>query len=171
MTDLASAFIYKVTSEPAHLKAAANLVDTRDDNAHPLNHESFFRSRSVVIAMTNEGGLIGCAAIKEGEGEVAEMGYLMVSPAYRRRGVAQRLTEERVEVARRDGIKLLWATVRDENKASQANLLKNGWHFWRNYLSVRGTGNTIGWYYMPLVEDLDVDAMMEKLVGDRVRAD
>ncbi|MCF1429055.1 MAG: GNAT family N-acetyltransferase [Shewanella sp.] len=171
MTDSASSFIYKVTQESADLKAAAKLLDTRDDNAHPLNHESFFRSRFVVVAMTEEGDLIGCAAIKEGEGEIAEMGYLMVSPAYRRRGVAQRLTQERVEVARREGVKLLWATVRDENKASKVNLLKNGFQFWRNYQSIRGTGNVVGWYYMSLEEGLDVDAVMESLVGERIRVD
>ncbi|BDM65360.1 GNAT family acetyltransferase [Shewanella sp. NFH-SH190041] len=171
MTDLSSSFTYLVTREPAYLKAAANLVDTRDDNAHPLNHESFFRSRSVVVALTKEGGMVGCAAIKEGEGDMAEMGYLMVSPAYRRRGIAQRLTRERVSVAKQDGIKMLWATVRDENTASKANLLKNGWHFWHNYLSVRGTGNVVGWYYLPIEDGLDIDARMQSLVGDRVRVD
>lgn len=171
MSTLSSDLIYLETKDPAHLKAAANLVDSRDDNAHPLSHELFFESRAVVIALTKTGGLVGCAAIKKGHGDIAETGYLMVAPAYRRRGIAQRLTQERINIARDNGVKLLWATIRAENTASQANLLKNGWHFWRNYLSIRGTGNTVGWYYYPLVSNLDIDKKMNTLVGNRIRVE
>jgi len=154
----------------AELAAAAALIDQRDDNAHPLDHQSFAQSRAVILAKTLEGEMVGCAAIKAGSGLVGELGYLVVSPLYRRRGIAQGLTLKRIEVAKAQGIALLFATIRDENNASRVNLLKAGFHFWRNYLSIRGTGNTVGWYYLALQESVDIDGIMQSLVGDRVPA-
>ncbi|MDH0449468.1 GNAT family N-acetyltransferase [Shewanella sp. GD04112] len=152
----------------AELAAAAALIDQRDDNAHPLDHQAFALSRAVILAKTLEGEMVGCAAIKAGSGSVGELGYLVVSPLYRRRGIAQGLTLKRIEVAKALGITLLFATIRDENNASRVNLLKAGFHFWRNYLSIRGTGNTVGWYYLALEDKLDIDGIMQSLVGDRV---
>lgn len=152
----------------AELAAAAALIDQRDDNAHPLDHQAFALSRAVILAKTLEGEMVGCAAIKAGSGPVGELGYLVVSPLYRRRGIAQGLTLKRIEVAKALGIALLFATIRDENNASRVNLLKAGFHFWRNYLSIRGTGNTVGWYYLALEDELDIDGIMQSLVGDRV---
>lgn len=154
----------------AELAAAAALIDGRDDNAHPLDHQSFAQSRAVILAKTLEGEMVGCAAIKAGSGPVGELGYLVVSPLYRRRGIAQGLTLKRIEVAKTQGIALLFATIRDENNASRVNLLKAGFHFWRNYLSIRGTGNTVGWYYLALQESVDIDGIMQFLVGNRVPA-
>ncbi|MBV7317339.1 GNAT family N-acetyltransferase [Shewanella sp. NIFS-20-20] len=161
-------YTYIETQDPELIRQAAALIDQRDDNAHPLDHDSFCRSRAVIVALKTDGSLVGCAAIKEGAGDVAEMGYLVVHPDYRRQGIAQRLTQERVRRARAVGVKLLWATVRDENQASKANLLKAGWTFWHSFYSVRGTGNIIDWFYMPLMDDVDVDTMMQTLVGSRV---
>ncbi|WP_025819940.1 GNAT family N-acetyltransferase [Shewanella marina] len=158
----------EVSEQVDMLSQAAALIDHRDDNAHPLDHASFFRSRAVIVALTPDNTVIGCAAIKEGQGDVAEFGYLVVAPAFRRRGIAQRLTEKRTQVAKDLGIKLLFATIRDENQASKANLLKAGWHFWANFLSIRGTGNVVGWYYFALDAATNVDQMMSSLVGDRI---
>ena len=150
------------------LALAATLVDSRDDNAHPLDHEYFFHSRAVILAKTNEGDIVGCAAIKAGSGIVGELGYLVVSPCYRCQGIAQGLTLKRIEVAKSLGIAILFATIRAENTSSRANLLKAGFQFWRDYLSIRGTGNTVGWYYLPLKEHVDVETVMQSLVGNRV---
>ena len=74
----------------------------------------------------------------------------------------------RIEVAKAQGIALLYATIRDENNASRVNLLKAGFHFWRNYLSIRGTGNTVGWYYLTLCDEIDIEGTMQTLVGNRI---
>lgn len=158
---------FVIGEKPQELALAAQLIDGRDDNAHPLDHQVFFHSRAVILAKTIEGEILGCAAIKAGKGTVGELGYLVVSPHYRRQGIAQGLTQKRIEVAKALGILILYATIRAENTSSQANLLKAGFQFWRNYLSIRGTGNTVGWYYLALSANVDAEAIMQSLVGDR----
>ena len=159
---------FVISNVPAELALAAQLIDNRDDNAHPLNHKDFYKSRAVILAKTVAGDIIGCAAIKAGEGIVGELGYLVVSRHYRRQGIAQQLTQKRIEVAQTLGISILYATIRDENVASKANLLKVGFQFWRDYLSIRGTGNTVGWYFLALTDDIDASKVMQSLVGDRI---
>ncbi|WP_415776044.1 GNAT family N-acetyltransferase [Shewanella oncorhynchi] len=166
---------FVIGEKPEELALAAQLIDGRDDNAHPLDHQVFFHSRAVILAKTIEGEIVGCAAIKAGKGTVdkgtvGELGYLVVSPYYRRQGIAQGLTQKRIEVAKALGILILYATIRAENTSSQANLLKAGFQFWRNYLSIRGTGNTVGWYYLALSVNVDAEAIMQSLVGDRTPA-
>ncbi|WP_173497071.1 GNAT family N-acetyltransferase [Shewanella sp. ISTPL2] len=163
---------FVIGKKPEELALAAQLIDGRDDNAHPLDHQVFFHSRAVILAKTIEGEIVGCAAIKAGKGTVGkctvgELGYLVVSPYYRRQGIAQGLTQKRIEVAKALGMSILYATIRAENTSSQANLLKAGFQFWRNYLSIRGTGNTVGWYYLALSVNVDAEAIMQSLVGDR----
>ncbi|MCU8002141.1 MULTISPECIES: GNAT family N-acetyltransferase [unclassified Shewanella] len=166
---------FVIGEKPEELALAAQLIDGRDDNAHPLDHQVFFHSRAVILAKTIEGEIVGCAAIKAGKGTVdkgtvGELGYLVVSPHYRRQGIAQGLTQKRIEVAKALGILILYATIRAENTSSQANLLKAGFQFWRNYLSIRGTGNTVGWYYLALSVNVDAEAIMQSLVDDRTPA-
>ncbi|MCS6135536.1 GNAT family N-acetyltransferase [Shewanella baltica] len=165
---------FVISEQPEELALAAQLIDGRDDNAHPLDYQVFFDSRAVIIAKTLEGEIVGCAAIKAGKGTVGkgtvgELGYLVVSSHYRRQGIAQGLTQKRIEVAKALGISILYATIRAENTSSQANLLKAGFQFWRDYLSVRGTGNTVGWYYLALSANVDAEAIMLSLVGDRIQ--
>lgn len=166
---------FVISEQPEELALAAQLIDGRDDNAHPLDHQVFFDSRAVILAKTFEGEIVGCAAIKAGKGTVdngtvGELGYLVVSSHYRRQGIAQGLTQKRIEVAKALGISILYATIRAENTSSQANLLKAGFQFWRDYLSIRGTGNTVGWYYLALSTNVDAEAIMLSLVGDRIQA-
>ena len=161
---------FVISEQPEELALAAQLIDGRDDNAHPLDHQVFFDSRAVILAKTLEGEIVGCAAIKAGKGTVGELGYLVVSSHYRRQGIAQGLTQKRIEVAKALGILILYATIRAENTSSQANLLKAGFQFWRDYLSIRGTGNTVGWYYLALSANVDAEAIMLSLVGDRIQA-
>lgn len=160
---------FVISEQLEELALAAQLIDGRDDNAHPLDHQVFFDSRAVILAKTLEGEIVGCAAIKAGKGTVGELGYLVVSPYYRRQGIAQGLTQKRIEVAKALGILILYATIRAENTSSQANLLKAGFQFWRDYLSIRGTGNTVGWYYLALSANVDAEAIMLSLVGDRIQ--
>ncbi|MCS6231089.1 GNAT family N-acetyltransferase [Shewanella baltica] len=160
---------FVISEQPEELALAAQLIDGRDDNAHPLDHQVFFDSRAVILAKTLEGEIVGCAAIKAGKGTVGELGYLVVSSHYRRQGIAQGLTQKRIEVAKALGISILYATIRAENTSSQANLLKAGFQFWRDYLSIRGTGNTVGWYYLALSANVDAEAIMLSLVGDRIQ--
>ncbi|VEF25261.1 Predicted acetyltransferase [Shewanella baltica] len=166
---------FVISEQPEELALAAQLIDGRDDNAHPLDHQVFFDSRAVILAKTLKGEIVGCAAIKAGKGTVdkgtvGELGYLVVSPYYRRQGIAQGLTQKRIEVAKALGNSILYATIRAENTSSQANLLKAGFQFWRDYLSIRGTGNTVGWYYLALSTNVDAEAIMLSLVGDRIQA-
>ncbi|GIU29363.1 GNAT family acetyltransferase [Shewanella hafniensis] len=161
---------FVISEQLEELALAAQLIDGRDDNAHQLDHQVFFDSRAVILAKTFEGEIVGCAAIKAGKGTVGELGYLVVSPHYRRQGIAQGLTQKRIEVAKALGIMILYATIRAENTSSQANLLKAGFQFWRDYLSIRGTGNTVGWYYLALSANVDAEAIMLSLVGDRIQA-
>ncbi|ABL99289.1 GNAT family N-acetyltransferase [Shewanella amazonensis] len=146
--------------------AAADLIDSRDDNHHPLDRAALAKARLLLLARL-DGRLVGCGAIKAGDGEVAELGYLVVASQYRRLGIGARLTQARIDWARAQGIKLLWATVRAENQASRENLLKAGWQFYGDYLSIRGTGNTIGWYVLPLQQGLDIQALMAGPIGSR----
>ncbi|QSX36202.1 GNAT family N-acetyltransferase [Shewanella sedimentimangrovi] len=153
---------------PEDFDAAIALLQSRDDNHHPLDPEQLRRARLLLLAR-QQGQLLGCAAIKAGTGEVGELGYLMVAPGSRRSGIAKSLTQARMAAAREMGLSLLFATVRAENSASRDNLLRAGWQFFGDYLSIRGTGNRIGWYFFPLKADIDALALMQQQVGDRVR--
>ncbi|QYJ76431.1 GNAT family N-acetyltransferase [Shewanella sp. FJAT-52076] len=157
--------ISQATSD-ADFAAAADLIDSRDDNHHPLDRTALAKARLLLLAWLDD-TLVGCGAIKAGEGEVAELGYLVVASGYRRLGIGARLTQARIDWASAQGIKLLWATVRAENQASRDNLLKAGWQFYGDYLSIRGTGNTIGWYVLPLKQGLDIQALMAGPIGNR----
>lgn len=150
----------------ADIAQAAELIDSRDDNHHPLDRAALAKARLLLLARL-DGTLVGCGAIKAGDGEVAELGYLVVASGFRRLGIGARLTKARIDWAIGQGIKLLWATVRAENQASRDNLLKAGWQFYGDYLSIRGTGNTIGWYVLPLQQGLDIQALMAGPIGNR----
>jgi ribosomal protein S18 acetylase RimI-like enzyme len=52
-----------------------------------------------------------------------QMGYLMVAPAFRRRGFASLLVKNRCELFKSDN---LYATVRLNNRAAQSILINNG---------------------------------------------
>ncbi|WP_372872477.1 GNAT family N-acetyltransferase [Shewanella sp.] len=167
MTHPAHSLQLRPASTTTDFSAAAALIDSRDDNHHPLDHGALRQARLLMLAWDGD-VLAGCGAVKAGVGEVAELGYLVVAKAYRRRGIAALLTQARIQWARQAGIKLLWATVRAENSASRDNLLKAGWQFFGDYLSIRGTGNTIGWYVMLLADDLDISALMAPVIGARL---
>ncbi|MBT1444708.1 GNAT family N-acetyltransferase [Shewanella sp. JM162201] len=181
--------IIREAANDTEREAAAALIDRRDDHHHPLDRTELKRARLVLLAFYGE-ALVGTAAIKspaikaasikaavinaDGHGEssdVAELGYLVVDKAFRRRGIGAALTAARIDWARAQGIRLLWATVRDENHASRDNLVKAGWQFFGNYLSIRGTGNTIGWYVLALdlsLSGVEIASLMAPIIGERV---
>lgn len=166
--------IIREAANDTEREAAAALIDRRDDNHHPLDRTELKRARLVLLAFYGE-ALVGTAAIKadghDESSDVAELGYLVVDKAFRRRGIGAALTAARIDWARAQGIRLLWATVRDENHASRDNLVKAGWQFFGNFLSIRGTGNTIGWYVLALdlsLSGVEIASLMAPIIGERV---
>ena len=92
-------------------------------------------------------------AVKERQGRIAEVGYLIVHTDHRRKGIAQELTRRRIEAARAQGLELLFTNVRRNNVESVGNLRKAGFRFWGDFFSAYNTGRVISWYYYPLQDE------------------
>ncbi|MCX6650199.1 MAG: GNAT family N-acetyltransferase [Methanomassiliicoccales archaeon] len=60
----------------------------------PPPQEEFLSPRAVFLAVTSNGRMVGCGAIKPFDGETAEIKRLFVSPAYRRKGIARWIMQE-----------------------------------------------------------------------------
>ena len=63
------------------------------------------------VASTYWGAFISGSTIKYRDGDVAEMGFMLVDKKYRRQGLAEHMTQSRINYAHHAGIKRLYAKV------------------------------------------------------------
>jgi RimJ/RimL family protein N-acetyltransferase len=156
-------FRYIVNPNTAELNKAADLIDSGGQLAEKLDREKFKRSGAIVVAFNQENAVVGVAAIKEPQGDVAEIGYLIVDLDFRRRGIAQELTKRRIDAAKEKGLRLLFTNVRRNNTESIGNLKKADFRHWGDFMSAYQTNRVISWFFYPLATDVDWRSHMERL--------
>ncbi len=154
---------YSAAPTPAQREAAADLIDAGGQLAEKLDRAKLARACVIVIALDAAGRVIGVGAVKERRGSIAEVGYLMVDPEFRRRGIAQELTQRRIAAARDAGLELLFTNVRRDNVESRGNLHKAGFVLWGDFMSAYHTQRVISWFYYPLTAEARVEAHLKRL--------
>ena len=155
-------FDYTQNPDSAQRADAADLIDSGAQLAEKLNRKKFQRSCVVIVALDERKTVVGVAAVKERQRDVAEIGYLIVHPDFRRRGIAQELTRRRIVVAREIGLRLLFSTIRRDNAESIGNLRKAGFQHWGDFVSAYHATRVISWFFFPLADDVDCAAEMER---------
>ncbi len=162
---------YMINPNPALLKQAEDLLDSRTNVKDLLDREAFSRSFVVVIAV-HDSRVIAVASIKGGNHPTAkELGYLMVSPDFRRLGIAAALTKLRMQYAEDNGLDLLYSVIKDANLPSIANMEKHGFQKFGLYRSIFGSGLAFAWYFYPLNEAVDSHTIMCTLTTGRISCD
>ena len=157
------AVTYSSAPTEDQLEQAADLVDSGGQLAAKLDRTKFRRSSVLVVALDNGGTVVGAAAVKPRQGAIAETGYLIVRPDHRRQGIAEQLTERRIDEARRKGIALLFSNVRRDNEPSIGNLRKTKFQHWGDFVSAYGTDHVISWFYCSLDPNRDAHADLKNL--------
>lgn len=163
-------FLYSLSPDSKQREQAADLIDAGGQLAEKLDRKRFQRACVIVVALDQAHRVIGVGVVKERQGDVAEIGYLMVHPDFRRRGIAQELTRRRIEAARKLGLHLLYTNVRRDNEKSIGNLLKVDFQFWGVFVSAYDTGRIISWFFYPLTTKVSGSAQMDSLTRHLKRA-
>lgn len=156
-------FHYSANPTPEQRTLAADLIDSGGQLADKLDRKKFGRAFVVVVALDETERVVGVAAVKERQRDVAEVGYLIVHPDFRRQGVAQELTRLRIETAKGKGLQLLFTNVRRDNVESIGNMRKAGFQFWGDFVSAYNTGRVISWFYYPLNSHVDYKGRLLRL--------
>jgi ribosomal protein S18 acetylase RimI-like enzyme len=159
----AVSFHYTASPDPAQREQAGDLIDAGEQLAEKLDREKLRRACAVIVALDPTNRVIGVAAIKERQGDIAELGYLVVHPDFRRCGIAQELTNRRIEEAKGKGLRLLFTNVRQNNKESIGNLQKAGFRYWGDFVSAYHTKRLISGFFYPLAAHVDWQTHMERL--------
>jgi len=115
-----------------------------------INHEQLCQMPYVQIAHTNDGKFISGSAIKQCDGKLAEIGFMLVDKKYRCLGLAEYMTKSRISYAQKLGVKMLYAKIRGKNINSMNNLRKAGFRSAGNFLDQKNSQSTITWFYLPL---------------------
>jgi len=134
--DLLNQFIFAL-NESGHLRDRVNI-------------ERLLNVSYIQIACTHWGDFIGGSTIKYCDDALAEMGYMFVTREYRRQGLAENMTISRIRYARKAGIKILCAKVKENNASSIANLRKAGFQSVGKFLNQKYDLSTTDWFYLPL---------------------
>ncbi len=157
---------YVVKPNEFLLNQAMDLLDSRINVVHLLDRAAFIRAFFIVVAVFEE-RVIGVATIKSSGSSAKELGFLMVDPQFRRRGIAEKLTMHRIDYARQQRVSLLYSVIKESNFASINNMKKQAFHFFGRYQSALGSGLWFDWYYLPLIDENQAVMEMSALVGDR----
>uniref|UniRef100_UPI000AF2BC64 GNAT family N-acetyltransferase n=1 Tax=Poseidonibacter lekithochrous TaxID=1904463 RepID=UPI000AF2BC64 len=108
-----------ITAPNAQLVSEAEIVFNRQTKNWKSLTDSFLN----VVAVNTKQEVIGMASIKgsETQSDYLELGYLFVSSDYRRMGIAAKFTQIRIDYAKKNGVKVLYAIVEPDNHASINN--------------------------------------------------
>ncbi|MDT8426625.1 MAG: GNAT family N-acetyltransferase [Methyloprofundus sp.] len=142
-------------------------VQALNENGHlpyTVCLEQVRRAPYVQIIHDYQGNFIAGSTIKCCDGEVAEIGFMLVDKKYRQLGLAERMTKDRISYARKLGIKMLYAKVRGKNIKSMNNLRKAGFQSSGDYLSQKDLYSTVSWFYLSLglMSDTDCQQRLRK---------
>ena len=146
-------------------------ADALDENGHlpdRVNRAQLAMAPYILAASTTEGECVGGCTIKQRDGNMAEIGFMLVKEKYRRLGLAQYMTRLRIDHARQQGLRLLYARVRGNNIRSMNNLRKAGFQSGGDFLGEKDHASTITWLYLalqPLSEQTCRQLLAAKLAG------
>ncbi len=130
-----------------------NFAEALNDNGHlsyTVNVEELQAAPYVLVATAENGEFVCGCTIKSSDGELAEIGFMLVRKACRRQGLAEYMTALRIAHAWKHGICLLYAKVRDHNTGSMRNLSKAGFQSAGDFLCQQEHRSTISWFYLAL---------------------
>jgi len=130
-----------------------SFMNALNDNGHlpySVSDENLLQAPYIQIAHTAEGEFVAGCTIKHYDGQLAEIGFMLVEKKYRQLGLGEYMTRLRINVARQLGIEMLYAKVRGKNISSMNNLSKAGFQSAGNFLSQKDLYSTITWMYLPL---------------------
>ncbi|HIF9061931.1 GNAT family N-acetyltransferase [Photobacterium damselae subsp. damselae] len=156
-----------ITAPNAQLVSEAEIVFNRQTKNWKSLTDSFLN----VVAVNTKQEVIGMASIKgsETQSDYLELGYLFVSSDYRRMGIAAKFTQIRIDYAKKNGVKVLYAIVEPDNHASINNLDKFGFKYYGTYGHIKGLDLSYDWFALVLDETINLDAVMTQLAGPRKR--
>ena len=162
---------YTLSPTPEQVKVGARMVDASGQLKNPLKLKRFQKSRVIAIALNDDDEVVGVGNVKKGSGSVAEVGFLAVRADYRRRGIALRLLELRIEESKRLGIELIFSKVKPDNAATLGLLQRLDFLNWGKFAKGNGTGSATLFLYLPLSSDFDCEAGMSDVTSGRMRLD
>ncbi len=162
---------YTLSPTPEQVDVGARMVDESGQIKNPLKLKRFHKSRVIAIALNEDGEVVGVGAVKKGSGPVAEVCNLTVRTDHRRRGIAFRLLELRIEESKRLGIELLWSKAKPDNAASIALVRSHHFRDWGKFVKGDGSGSPTLYFYLPLSLDFDWEAGMCDVTRGRMRLD
>lgn len=120
-----SKLTYTSKPTPEQLDDAAELVNQGSQLVITLDGQDLAHNATNIVALDGD-KVVGIAAIKPGDKQAAEIGYLMVDPDHRRQGIAKELGKRQFAAGKKLGLGLLYASIRQNNKANRANREKQG---------------------------------------------
>jgi predicted GNAT family acetyltransferase len=109
------------------LDCAVALVNEGGKLKFPLNRAKLVQCTGVIVAVDENATVVGVAAIKKAEDNVAEIGYLVVQKELRGKGIGKGLTAARVALAKRKGLSLIYSNIRQDNIESNGDAKKAGY--------------------------------------------
>ena len=142
--------VFTNTPSKKLLNKFANALNANGHLPYTIKLDQLLHVPYLQIAHTHDGEFIGGCSIKHCDGELAEVGLMLVDKKYRRLGLAEYMTQSRISYAQYLGAKMLYAKVREKNIKSMNNLHKAGFRSAGNFLSQKDLYSTITWLYLPL---------------------
>lgn len=143
-------FVFTDEPSPKLLEKFAHALNRNGHLPYRINLEQLLQLTYVQIAHTHDGEFIAGCAIKHCDGELAEIGFMLVDKNYRRLGLAEYMTKTRINIAQKKGANILYTKVREDNVKSMNNLRKAGFQTAGSFFSQKDSFSPVTWLYLPL---------------------
>lgn len=131
----------------------SQFVNALNQNQHlpyTVSYQQLLQLPYIQIAYTLRGGFVAGCSIKNCDGQLAEIGFMLVEKRYRGLGIAEYMTQCRINHAQQLGVQMLYAKIRGNNLKSINNLQKAGFKSAGRFLSQKDSYSSITWFYLPL---------------------
>ena len=151
-------------SERQLVEAAQPIDETRSKKTSPPRIARLKSAPFKVCAISNDGHVVGVAAIKSIIHRAGEAGFLVVRNDYRRRGIARRLFRVRRSFAVDAGLDMLYANCVKSNAVSRKLLLDSGYCHFCDRVSPYGSGKTLSWFYLALTLGADPKSILPDIL-------
>lgn len=163
---------FKVIENPG-IRLRRRLAEAINANGHmpyAIDKNSLYHAPYVIVILNDKGEIVAGCSIKSIAKQIAEIGHMIVLKSYQRLGIAQAMTQKRIEFARHAEIELLYAMVRDYNTISKRNLAKAGFTFQKQYLCPVNPESRLDCYTKPLqrLSRQRLILLLEQVLSERI---
>jgi len=142
--------VFTCSPSPQLINSFVNALNENGHLPYSISYEQLLEAPYIQVVHTAEGNFVAGCTIKHYDGELAEIGFMLVDKKYRQLGLGEYMTRLRINYAQQLGAKLLYAKVRGKNISSMNNLTKAGFQSAGDFLSKKDLYSTITWMYLPL---------------------